>query len=74
MLSKSELLSINQAKLGDLGDYPGTTLHFGHGMGFDVHDWPYVTCSSTKEPAVLVPSMTLAVETYAHDGSQGVRF
>lgn len=62
-----------QAGLRDPDDYSETTLHFGHGIGLDTHEWPYVTTSSTKESAVLEKNMTMAFETYAHDGFQGVR-
>lgn len=62
-----------QAKLADPEDYSETTLHFGHGIGLDTHEWPYITCSSTKESAILEANMTMALETYEHDGSQGVR-
>ena len=62
-----------QAKLRDPEDYSETTIHFGHGIGLDTHEWPYVTTSSSKDPVVLEKNMTMAFETYAHDDSQGVR-
>lgn len=62
-----------QAKLRDPDDYSETTLHFGHGIGLDTHEWPYVTTSSAKEPVVLEKNMTMAFETYEHNGVQGVR-
>lgn len=62
-----------QAKLGDPDGYSETTIHWGHGIGLDTHEWPYVSCSSTKDPVPLKRNMTMAVETYIHDGSQGVR-
>lgn len=62
-----------QAKLGDPLDYSETGLSFMHGFGLDIHEWPFASASSTKDPVLLKPNMTLAVETYAHDESQGVR-
>jgi Xaa-Pro aminopeptidase len=62
-----------QAKLGDPGDYSETGLSFMHGMGLDVHEWPFASFSSTKDPVLLKPNMTLAIETYAHDETHGVR-
>lgn len=44
-----------------------------HGMGLDVHEWPFASFSSTKDPVLLKPNMTLAIETYAHDETHGVR-
>lgn len=62
-----------QTKLGDPDDYSETGLQYGHGIGLDIHEWPYISCSSTKEPVLIQRNMTLAIETYAHDGMQGVR-
>ena len=62
-----------QVGLRDPDDYSETTLHFGHGIGLDTHEWPFVTASSTKESAPLEKDMTMAFETYEHDGVQGVR-
>jgi Xaa-Pro aminopeptidase len=62
-----------QAKLGDPDDYSETGLSFMHGIGLDIHEWPYSSVSSTKDPVLIKPNMTLAIETYAHDGLQGVR-
>ena len=62
-----------QAKLGDPEDYSEHSLQFGHGIGLDIHEPPTMDCFSTKDPALIKPNMTLAVETYAHDETQGVR-
>ena len=62
-----------QQKLGDPDDYSETGLSFMHGIGLDVHEWPFASASSMKDPAPLKENMTLAIETYAHDETQGVR-
>jgi Xaa-Pro aminopeptidase len=62
-----------QAKLGDPEDCSEYSLQAGHGMGLDIHEPPTMDCFSTKDPVSIKPNMTLAVETYAHDETQGVR-
>jgi Xaa-Pro aminopeptidase len=62
-----------QSGLRDPEDYSETGLSFMHGIGLDVHEPPFASASSPKNPSVLKPNMTLAIETYAHDDSYGVR-
>lgn len=61
------------AKLGDAPDHSTSTLHFGHGIGIDAHEWPYMTCVTPNYPVEIQPGMTFAVETYVDNGRQGVR-
>jgi len=60
-------------ELKEAEDFSEFTLHFGHGLGVDTHEYPYITFLSKKNPVELQPNMVFAVETYAGDGQQGVR-
>lgn len=62
-----------QRKLRDPDDYSETGLNFMHGIGLDIHEWPFASASSTKDPVTLKQNMVFAIETYAHDERQGVR-
>jgi len=62
-----------QGKLGDPADYSETGLSFMHGIGLDIHEWPFASASSPKDPVALKQNMVFAIETYAHDETHGVR-
>lgn len=61
------------ARLEDPPDYSETGLSFMHGIGLDIHEWPFASISSMKDPAEIRPNMTFAIETYAHNETHGVR-
>jgi Xaa-Pro aminopeptidase len=56
-------------------DYTECTLDFGHGIGLDLHEYPFITFMAKKEPVELKPNMALALEVYWGDPimRQGVR-
>jgi len=56
-------------------DYTECTLDFGHGLGLDTHEYPFISFMSKKEPVELKPNMVLALEVYMGDQEirQGVR-
>jgi len=52
-------------------DYTECTLDFGHGLGLDTHEYPFISFMSKKEPVEFKPNMVLALEVYM--GDQGIR-
>jgi len=51
------------------------TLDFGHGLGLDTHEYPFISFMSKKEPIEIKRNMVLALEVYMGDRTmgQGVR-
>jgi len=56
-------------------DYTQCTLDFGHGIGLDLHEYPFISFMSKKEPVEFKTNMVLALEVYMGDPGerQGVR-
>jgi Xaa-Pro aminopeptidase len=56
-------------------DFTECTLDFGHGLGLDTHEYPFISFMSKKEPVDFKPNMVLALEVYMGDPGirQGVR-
>jgi Xaa-Pro dipeptidase len=51
------------------------TLDFGHGVGLDTHEYPFISFMSKQDPIEIKPDMVLALEVFLGDPAtkQGVR-